>query len=64
MREEIVVKVNSYGPGRPLSLVYFDPISGKKKAKSAGTTSWREAERLAGELEKELRAVAMRPHPS
>jgi integrase len=53
---EIIVKVNSYGPGRPLSLVYFDPISGKKKAKSAGTTDWREAERMAGELEKELRA--------
>jgi integrase len=56
MSDEIVVKVNSYGPGRPLSLVYFDPVSGRKKAKSAGTTDWREAERLAGELEKELRA--------
>ncbi len=56
MSDEIRVKVNSYGPGRPLSLVYFDPVSGRKKAKSAGTTDWREAERLAGELEKELRA--------
>ena len=56
MSDEIIVKVNSYGPGRPLSLCYFDPISGKKKAKSSGTTDWREAERLAGELEKELRA--------
>jgi len=56
MSDEIVVKVNSYGPGRPLGLVYFDPVSGKKKAKSAGTNDWREAERLAGELEKELRA--------
>ena len=55
MSDEICVKVNSYGPGRPLSLVFFDPISGKKKAKSSGTTNWREAERLAGELEKELR---------
>ena len=53
---EIVVKVNSYGPGRPLALVYVDPISGRKKAKSASTTDWREAERQAGELEKELRA--------
>jgi len=52
--DEIPVKVNSYGPGRPLSLVYFDPTSGKKKAKSSGTTDWREAERLAGELEKSL----------
>ena len=48
MSNEIAVKVNSYGPSRPLSLVYFDPISGKKKAKSAGTTDWRDAERLAG----------------
>ena len=56
MSDEIVVKVNSYGPGRPLSLVYIDPISGKKKAKSSGTTDWRDAERQAGELEKELRA--------
>jgi len=56
MSDEIVVKVNSYGNDRPLSLVFVDPISGKKKAKSAGTRDWREAERLAGELEKELRA--------
>ncbi len=61
MSDEIRVKVNSYGPGRPLSLVYFDPISGKKIAKSAGTTDWREAERLAGELEKELRAGRYAP---
>jgi len=61
MSDEIRVKVNSYGPGRPLSLVYFDPISGKKKAKSAGTTDWREAERQAGELEKELRAGRYAP---
>ena len=56
MSDEITVKVHSYGQDRPLSLVYFDPVSGKKKAKSSGTTDWREAERLAGELEKELRA--------
>jgi len=56
MSEEIAVKVHSYGPDRPLSMVYFDPISGKKKAKSSGTTDWREAERLAGELQKELEA--------
>jgi len=59
--EEICVKVNSYGPGRPLSLVYFDPISGKKKAKSAGTTDRRQAERAAGDLEKELRAGRYTP---
>ena len=56
MSDEIEVKVHSYGPTRPLSLVYIDPISGKKKAKSSGTTDWRDAERMAGELEKELRA--------
>jgi integrase len=56
MSDEVSVKVNSYGPGRPLGLVYFDPISGRKKAKSSRTTDWREAERLAGELEKQLRA--------
>ena len=61
MSDEIRVKVNSYGPGRPLSLVYIDPTSGRKKAKSSGTTDWREAERLAGELEKELRSGRYAP---
>ncbi len=35
MSDEICVKVNSYGPGRPLSLVYFDPVSGKKVPRAA-----------------------------
>jgi len=61
MSDEIVVKVNSYGPGRCLGLVWTDPTSGKKKAKSSGTMDWREAERLAGELEKELRAGRYAP---
>ncbi len=61
MSEEICVKVHSYGDNRPLSLVYFDPVSGKKKAKSAGTRDWREAERLAGELQKELEAGRYAP---
>ena len=61
MSDEVTVKVNSYGTGRALSLVYFDPISGKKKAKSAGTTDWREAERLAGELQRELAAGRYAP---
>jgi integrase len=56
MSDDIRVKVNSYGAGRALSLVYFDPVSGRKVAKSAGTTDWREAERQAGELERELLA--------
>ncbi len=58
---EVRVKVNSYGPGRPLGLVYVDPISGRKKAKSAATTDWRTAERLAGELEKELQSGRYAP---
>ena len=37
MNDEITVKVHSYGPKRPLALVYIDPVSRKKKAKSAGT---------------------------
>jgi len=61
MSDEITVKVNSYGPGRPLGLVYFDPVSGRKKAKSSGTTDWREAERAAGQLEEELRAGRYAP---
>ena len=61
MQDEFQVKVHSYGPTRPLSLVYVDPISGKKKAKSAGTSDWREAERLAGELQKELEAGRYAP---
>ena len=36
MSEEITVRVTSYGPNRPLSLVYFDPINGKKVVKSNG----------------------------
>jgi len=61
MSDEIVVRVHSHGPGRSLALVYFDPVSGRKKTKSSGTTDWREAERLAGELEKELRAGRYTP---
>jgi hypothetical protein len=56
MNDEITVKVHSYGPKRPLALVYIDPVSRKKKAKSAETYDLRTAERLAGELEKQLRA--------
>jgi integrase len=56
MSEDIKVTVNQIGVGRPLALRWTDPISGKKKLKSTGTTDWRDAERQAGELEKELRA--------
>jgi integrase len=61
MSDELKVKVHSYGHGRALSLVYFDPVSGKKIAKSSGTTDWRDAERQAGELEKKLLAGQYAP---
>ncbi len=60
MSDEIKVKVHSYGSGRALSLVYFDPISGKKVAKGVRSvakqmgvelsdpSSAKEAERIAG----------------
>lgn len=57
--DDIKVKVHSYGEHRALSLVWFDPISGKKKAKSAKTADWREAERAAAELEKKLTACTV-----
>jgi integrase len=56
MSDEICVKVHSYGNGRALSLVYRDPITGKKVAKSSGTTDPGTAERAAAVLEDELRS--------
>jgi integrase len=54
MPEDFHVKVNSYGPGRNLVLRWTDPLTGRRQAKSAGTTSRREAERRAAVLQKEL----------
>lgn len=56
MSEEIRVSVNRYGPGRNLVLRWTDPDTGERKARSAGTTDPKNAERQAGELEKELQA--------
>jgi len=53
--DELRVSVNRYGPGRNLVLRWTDPLTGQRKAESAGTTDPKEAERLAGEKEKELR---------
>ena len=50
----IKVTVNSYGPGRNLVLRWTDPLTGERKAKSAGTKNWKEAERKAGEEEQKL----------
>jgi integrase len=52
--DEIEVKVHSYGPGRCLALVWIDPVTGKKNAKSSGTKDAKEAERAAAVLEAEL----------
>jgi len=56
MTDEIHVTVCKWAEGRPLMLRWTDPVSGKRKTKSSGTTNQRKAERLAGELERELRA--------
>jgi len=56
MNDEIKVTVCKWAPGRPLMLRWRDPVSGRRRAKSSGTTKAKEAERLAGELEKELQA--------
>lgn len=58
---DVEVRVHSYGPHRPLGLVFFDPLSGKKVCKSSGTRNWREAERAARTLEDELRKGKYRP---
>jgi integrase len=54
--DELKVRVISYGSGRPLMMYYVDPVSGKRVSKSTGTTDPGEAERKAGEWEKQLRA--------
>ena len=50
MSDEIHVTVCKWAEGRPLMLRWTDPVSGKRKTKSSGTTNQRKAERLAGEL--------------
>ncbi len=56
MSEEIQVKVVSYGPSRCLMMYYVDPVSGKRVSKSTGTTNPGDAEREAGDWEKQLRS--------
>lgn len=55
MADDFEVKVNSYGPGRNLVLRYTDPITGKRRAESAGTTDRKEALLKAGALRDKLR---------
>ena len=54
MSDEIRVSVASYGDGRNLMMTYRDPITGKKVAKSTGTTDRREAERAAAVWQNEM----------
>jgi integrase len=54
MSDDIRVSVASYGDGRNLMMVYKDPTTGKKVAKSSGTTSRKEAERAAAVWQDEL----------
>lgn len=51
---EIKVSVASYGEGRNLAMTYIDPVTGKKVARTSGTTDRREAERAAAVWEDEL----------
>ena len=55
MSEEIKVTVVSVGQGRPLSLRWVDPGTGRPKFKSSKTRKKKEAERAAAALERDLR---------
>jgi integrase len=55
MSEEIRVTVVSVGQGRPLSLRWIDPGTGRPKFKSSKTRKRKEAERAAEKLERDLR---------
>ena len=54
MGDEIRVAVASYGGGRNLMMVYKDPITGKKVAKTSGANDRRAAERAAAVWQDEL----------
>ena len=53
--EEINVTVVRFGDRKNLQMQYRDPITGKKKTRSSGTTNQRDAERAAAKWEAELR---------
>jgi len=59
-QNEIKVTVVNFGDRASLQLQWRDPMTGKKKTKSAETSNEREAERKAGELEKKLQAGTYR----
>ncbi len=53
--DEIRVTVVRFGDRRHLQMQYVDPLTGKKKTRSTGETTQREAERAAAKWESELR---------
>ncbi|HEV3339024.1 MAG TPA: site-specific integrase [Pirellulales bacterium] len=59
--EEIKVTVVQFGDRKNLQLQYIDPITQKKKTRSAGTSNRREAEKAAGKWEDELRTGRYKP---
>ncbi|NLX95923.1 MAG: site-specific integrase, partial [Rhodopirellula sp.] len=58
---EIKVTVSRYGSGRHLVLRYTDPITGKRVARSAGTSDPTKAAKEAGRWEDELNTGRYRP---
>jgi len=61
MTDEIRVTVASYGAGRNLMMTYRDPITGKKVAKTAGTTDRSKALMEAGKWQDELNSGRYQP---
>jgi integrase len=56
MNDEIKVSVMQYADRENLLLVYIDPISGKRRTRSAGTSKEKDAWKTAAAWEEELRA--------
>ncbi len=61
MSDEIHVTVIRYGDRASLVLAYTDPVSGKRKTKSAGTSKEKAAWKAAAAWEDELRAGPLCP---
>ena len=61
MNEEIKVHIVKRKGRKNLVLRYVDPVTGKEVEKSAGTTRRREAEKLAGAWESDLRNRRYKP---
>jgi integrase len=59
--DEIQVVVVQYPDRRFFMMRFVDPVTGKQKARSTGTTVRREAERIAAKWEQELQQGTYRP---